>query len=116
MELVKLTPEEIEQVERDHARPHCVIVIFAPLDPNNVFQTVDADMTERATQELKFRADRAKMQIVSTSMSTNVVSLNGTAYSYTKLFCQWAEIEKLEEMQRRAFLAAGGVPPGRRGA
>lgn len=114
MELVKHTPEEIAAIERDHSRPHCVIVVFAPLDLNNIFQDVDADMTERATQELKIRADRAKMQIVSTSMSTNVVLVDGLPYSYTKLFCQWAEIEKLEEMYRRQLLSQGGTPPGRR--
>jgi hypothetical protein len=117
MELVKFTPEEQAKIDLDKSRPHAAVAVFAPLSLNDVFQEAAAILIELATIEIKDRAERAKMIVLSTSMSTNTLELNGQPYLSIVLLCQWAEIEKLEEAQRRQFLAGGGGPMrGGRGA
>lgn len=107
MELVKFSPEDQAKIDADKARPHCVAKLFAPLSLHDIFQDGVADLTEQAMLKIKTRAERAKMQILSTSISTNVIDLNGLPYCYVLILCQWAEIEKLEEMSRRAALTGG---------
>lgn len=111
MELVKRTPEEQAKIDQDKARPHAAVVVLAPLSIVTVFQDAAADMIERATVAVKNRADAAKMIVLGTSLATNIVSLDGILYLSVALLCQWAEIDKLEAMQRRQALA--GMPPGR---
>ena len=113
MELVKRTPEEQAKIDEDKDRPHCVVVVYIKLDESLVFQDHAAKLLERAMIEIKVRADAAKMLVLSTSISSNLE--NG--FFSVMILCQWAQIEKLEEQQRRAFLAnQTGPGPGRRGA
>lgn len=116
MELVKFSPEEQAKIDADKARTHVTVVYLCPLTLESVLQVQDAEMMELAMLEVKVRADKARMQILSTTLTTNLIDLNGIPYSYTKLLYQWADIEKLEEMARKAALAGGGFPGGRRGA
>jgi len=114
MELVKHTPEELATIERDKSRPHVSMVLFCRLSIATVFQDQVSEMLEAGMVRIKARADMAKMLILSTSISTNTIEIPDGAYLSVMILCQWAEIEKLEEQQRRQFLAAGGPP--RRGA
>lgn len=115
MELVKYTPEELAAIERDKTLPHVVMVLFCPLLSSYLFQESVTKVIEQGMVQVKARADAARMLILSTSVSTNTIELTGgLPYLLVMLLCQWAEIEKLEEQQRRQFLAAGGGP--RRGA
>jgi hypothetical protein len=115
MELVKNTPEEQAKIDADKKRPHVSMVVFCSLSTGNIFQDQVSEMLEAGMIRLKERADAAKMIILSTSISTNMVELAALPFLCVMILCQWAEIEKLEEQQRRAFLAGGGAP-GRRGA
>ena len=115
MELVKRTPEEQAKIDKDRSRPHAAVALFTPLSVLSDFQDPIAELLERATVQIKERADAAKMIVLGTLMATNTVALDGRVYLSVTLLCQWAEIEKLEEQQRRAFLAGGGGSP-RRGA
>jgi hypothetical protein len=114
MELVKYTPEEQAQIDADKKLPHVAIVLLAQLTFTHTFQPEVSKVLERGMASVKERADRAKMIILNTSISTNTIDMNEGPYLSVMILCQWAEIEKIEEAQRRAFLAGGGS--GRRGA
>jgi len=116
MELVKHTPEEQARINHDKALPHVSIVILAPLSVSDIFQDPASDMIEQGMVSIKRRADAAKMIVLSTSISTNTLMIDSLPFLSVMILCQWAEIEKLEEQQRRQFLAAGGGPGPRRGA
>jgi len=107
MESVKYSPEEQAEIDRDRERPHCVVTLCFMLSSKTVFQNHISTAIEDGMANLKARADRAGMQILSTSVSTNVSEMNGSPSLVVMVLCQWASIEKLREMQLRANLTGG---------
>jgi hypothetical protein len=119
MELVKYTPEEQAAIDADKASPFVVVVIAVDIDRENVYQTVAARLIADALLALKERADRARMIILDRNISTNLLPSQPPfrASIILTIIGQWAEVEKIEEMNRRQAIAnAAALTPGRRGA
>lgn len=110
MELIKYSREEQVKIDQDRSRPHAVMCVLANLTDKETFQESCADAVEKGMRQLRNRADAAKMQILSTSISTNIMMVGEVPYAYVMVLCQWVEVEKLQEMQRRAALVGGSMP------
>jgi len=110
MELVKFTPEELAKIEADKASPFVVLVMAVALSAATMMQDGAARVIALGLTELKRRADAAKMIILDRHITTNVVGDSPPLLVLT-IIGQWAEVEKIEEMNRRAAIAGNMNPP-----
>lgn len=114
MELIKFSAEEQAKIDADKKSPFVVVVFAIPIGATCIEQTGAGQFIARGLEELKARADRAKMIILDRNISTNVAySENGGVTLVLTIIGQWAEIEKIEEMQRRQAIAGAPMPRGR---